>query len=246
MIQVINRAFDILEYVATEPNRPKSLTEVAEAAGLNHGTCANIMKTMVNRRYLDQAGPKKGYCLGSRAYWLTGNMSYRKDILEAARPHMITLSQQLEESCLLAVLNGDQRLIIHRELCNHPLQVQTADEKHVYDAASGRLLVGILPDAELVKFKNRYGLPTPEVWNEAASEPAFYSQMQLIRQRGYAFQETLRQVVGYAVGIYRQEEVVASLSVYLPTYRHTSGKATAVVSGLQQTAERISNDLKLP
>lgn len=245
MIQVIHRAFDILEYVATEPNRPKSLTEVAEVAGLNHGTCANIMKTMVNRRYLDQVGPKKGYCLGSRAYWLTGNLSYRKDILEAARPHMVTLSRQLEESCLLAILNGDQRLIIHRELCDQSLQVQTADEKHVYDSASGRLLVGLLPDAELVKFKNRYGLPTPDVWEEAASEPKFYGQIQAIRQRGYAYQESLRQVIGYAVGVRRQEDVVASLSVYLPTYRHTPEKATAVLSSLQQAAGHIGNLLSV-
>jgi DNA-binding IclR family transcriptional regulator len=243
MIQVINRAFDILEFVANEPNRPKSLTEVAEAAGLNQGTCANIMKTMVSRRYLDQVGPKKGYCLGSRAYWLTGNMAYRKDILEAARLPMQALVQQLEESCLLAVLNGDQRLIIHRELCDQPLQVQTTDEKHVYDSASGRLLVGLLPDAELVKFKNRYGLPTPELWEEASSEPRFYAQIQTIRDRGYAYQESLRQVIGYAVGVYRQEEVVASLSVYLPAYRLTPEKATGVLNGLRQAAEQISNNL---
>lgn len=245
MIQVINRAFDILEYVAIEPTRPKSLTEVAEAAGLNQGTCANIMKTMVNRRYLDQVGPKKGYCLGSRAYWLTGNTSYRKDILEAARPPMLHLSRQLEESCLLAVLNGDQRLIIHRELCDQPLQVQTADEKHAYDSASGRLLVSTLPDSELVKFKNRYALPTPDVWEEAASEPKFYNQIQLIRDRGYAYQESLRQVIGYAVGVYRQDEVIASLSVYLPMYRHTPEKAAVVLKSLQQAAQQIGNKLTI-
>lgn len=69
---------------------------------------------------------------------------------------MTVLSQQLDERCLLAVLNGNQRLIIHRELCNQPLQVQTADEKHVYDSASGRLLVSMMTDTKLVKFKNRY------------------------------------------------------------------------------------------
>lgn len=243
MIQVINRAFDILEYVATEPNRPKSLTEVAAVAGLNLGTCANIMKTMVNRRYLDQVGPKKGYCLGSRAYWLTGNLSYRKDIIEAARLPMAALSKQLDESCLLAILNGDQRLIIHRELCDQPLQVQTAEEKHVYDSASGRLLVGLMSDADLVKFKNRYGLPTPDIWEDAATEPKFYGQIQAIRKRMYAYQESRRQVIGYAIGIYRQEEVVASLSVYLPTYRHTPEKATMVLNNLRQAAERIGAQL---
>lgn len=245
MIQVINRAFDILEYVATESNRTKSLSEVAEAVGLNMGTCANIMKTMVNRRYLDQIGPKKGYCLGSRAYWLTGNTSYRKDILEAANPLLAALSRQLNESCLLAILNADQRLIIHREMCDQPLQVQTANEKHAYDSASGRLLVSLLNDTDLVKFKNRYGLPTNELWEEAASEPTFYSQVQTIRQQGYAFQESKGQVVGYAVGVYRQQELVASLSVYLPAYRHTPEKATEVLTSLRETAEQINRKLGL-
>ncbi|AQG79192.1 IclR family transcriptional regulator [Spirosoma montaniterrae] len=243
MIQVIHRAFDILEFVAAEPNRPKSLTEVAEAAGLNPGTCANIMKTMVSRRYLDQVGPKKGYCLGSQAYWLTGNTSYRKDILETARPEMAGLTARLNESCLLSVLNGDQRLIIHRELCDQPLQVQTANEKHAYDSASGRLLVSLLNDADLVKFKNRYGLPTAELWEEATSEPAFYSQIKAVRDRGYAFQESTRQVIGYGVGVFRQQEVVASLSVYLPLYRHTPEKAQAVLHDLQRTAQVISQSL---
>jgi DNA-binding IclR family transcriptional regulator len=239
MIQVLNRAFDILEYISMEPNRPKLLSEVAEAVGLNLGTCANIMKTMVIRRYLDQVGVKKGYTLGARAYLLTGNSAYRKDILEAARPAMVDLMKQLNESCILAVLNGNKRLIIHRELCDHSLQVHTSDEKHVYDSASGRLLVGMMNDTDLVKFKSRYGLPTEDVWPEAITEPGFYSQIQLIRKQGYAFQETSRQVVGYAMAIRREDEVVSSLSVYLPTYRHTSEKALEVITNLKQATERI-------
>ncbi|MCY7359080.1 MAG: IclR family transcriptional regulator [Rudanella sp.] len=243
MIQVIHRAFDILEFVATSSDRPKSLTEVANAVGLNLGTCANIMKTMVDRRYLDQVGARKGYCLGAQAYWLTGNNAYRKDVLEAARPPMLALTQELEESCLLAVLNGDQRLIIHRELCDHSLQVSTADEKHVYDSASGRLLVGMMNDTELVKFKSRYGLPTNDLWPEATTEPGFYCQIQLIRQQGYAFQESSRHFVGYAVAVRRGEEVVGSISVYLPTYRHTKEKAAEVLLHLHQAAEQISSRL---
>ena len=243
MIQVIHRAFDILEFIAISSDRPKSLTEVANAVGLNLGTCANIMKTMVDRRYLDQVGARKGYCLGAQAYWLTGNNAYRKDVLEAARPPMASLMLALNESCLLAVLNGDQRLIIHRELCDHSLQVSTADEKHVYDSASGRLLVGMMNDTELVKFKSRYGLPTDDLWPEATTEPGFYSQVQLIRQQGYAFQETNRHFVGYAVAVRRGEEVVGSISVYLPQYRHTPAKATEVLDRLRQSATRITNQL---
>ena len=53
-------------------------------------------------------------------------------------------------------------------------------------------------------------------------------------------------MIGYAVGVYRQEEVVASLSVYLPAYRHTPDKAIQVLNNLRQAAEHIGRELALP
>ena len=88
MIQVINRALDILEIVAANPEKPTALGEIADALGLNHGTCANIMKTLVTRNYLEQVGTKKGYILGAKSYALTNNDAYRK----AHRNHQRELS----------------------------------------------------------------------------------------------------------------------------------------------------------
>lgn len=245
MIQVINRALDILEYVAQESARAKSLTEVATAVQLNHGTCANIMKTMVNRQYLDQVSAKKGYCLGAKAYLLTGNPLFYEAILEAARPQMAVLTQHLKESCLLAVLQNDQRLLIHRDLCDQPLQVYTADEKHVFDSASGRLLIGMLNNAELEKFITRYGLPSTEFWAEADERQAFLTQIAKIRAEECAYQESVRQVIGYAVPIRKFGKVVAGLSVYLPMYRHDSSKATDVLVSLRQAAGAINQKLAM-
>ena len=243
MIQVIHRAFDILEYLSSDLSEPKSLGDIADAVQLNHGTCANILKTMVGRHYIDQVAPRKGYCLGVGAYRLTGNSSFQKDILEAARDEMAHLTQHLDESSLLAILKGDQRVLIHRNLCDQTLQVQTANEKHVYDSASGRLLIAMLSEAELEKFLARFGLPTPELWVEAAQESAFLEQIRGIRAEEWAYQESIRQVVGYAVPIRKHGRVVASLSVYLPTYRHDSGKATDVLASIRQTAETINRKL---
>ncbi|WP_373515471.1 helix-turn-helix domain-containing protein [Persicitalea sp.] len=59
MIQVIHRALDLLELIAIEPNQPKALGELADTLGLNHGTCANILKRLVNRGYVEQAAAKE-------------------------------------------------------------------------------------------------------------------------------------------------------------------------------------------
>ena len=64
MIQVVNRALNILEIIAKNPDRELGLTEIADSVELNHGTCANILKTLVLRGYVEQAGAKKGYKLG--------------------------------------------------------------------------------------------------------------------------------------------------------------------------------------
>ena len=54
MIQVINRALDILELIAEEPEKQKSLSEISEKLDLNSGTCANIIKTLVSRNYINK------------------------------------------------------------------------------------------------------------------------------------------------------------------------------------------------
>ena len=47
MIQVINRALNILEILAQEPDKEFGLSEIATAVELNAGTCANILKTLL-------------------------------------------------------------------------------------------------------------------------------------------------------------------------------------------------------
>ena len=59
MIQVINRALDIIEFIAREPEKPKSLSDIANTLELNAGTCANIIKTLVERNYIEKLEYKK-------------------------------------------------------------------------------------------------------------------------------------------------------------------------------------------
>ena len=47
MIQVINRALNILEILAQEPDKEFGLSEISTTVELNAGTCANILKTLV-------------------------------------------------------------------------------------------------------------------------------------------------------------------------------------------------------
>ncbi|QHV94152.1 IclR family transcriptional regulator [Spirosoma endbachense] len=244
MIQVINRALDLLEQIANDPERPKALGDLADSLNLNHGTCANILKTLVARGYVEQIGTKKGYILGSQSYTLTANEAYRKDLLEASREEMDALTQAINENCLLAVLKENQRIAIYRTFAEQDLQVRTTDIKPIYDSASGRLLLAMLPKEKIQRFIAKYGLPSDESWPEVQSETQLLDSLALMRREELALQTIAnRHVMGLAVPIYKNGLVVASLSIYLPEYRYMAMDKQKLISSLRQCAKNIHKRL---
>lgn len=243
MIQVINRAFDILELIAKEPDKQMPLGEIAEKLDLNAGTCANIIKTLVSRKYLDKADKKKGYCLGAKAYGLTGNEGYKKDLIEAAKEELNLLTSSFNENYLLAVLDNDIRRVIVRVLSSHSIQASTASEKRAYNSSSGRSLIAMLSDMELEKFIKRFGLPKEEEWEGVNSEQALVEQIIQIRTDGYATQLTKDKIVGLAVPVYKSEKVIASLSIYMPQFRYNKSDKMEVIALLKQASKNISKKL---
>ena len=114
MIQVINRALDILEYISIDPAKPKLLGHIANDLKLNPATCANIIKTLVNRGYLEKSDIQKGYQIGKQLTHLSSEKYSYQNLIDVADIEMKNITKQLNEKCLLAVLKGDKRKIIHK------------------------------------------------------------------------------------------------------------------------------------
>lgn len=243
MIQVINRAFDILEYIANDPKTPKMLSEIAGDLNLNAGTCANILKTMVHRNYVEKMEKKRGYVLGSMALNFTGYKTPTRQMMEAAKSELQKITRQLNENSVLGILKGDKRVVLLRAQGNHDLQANTATEKRAYASATGRLLVAMLSDGEREEFLSKYGLPGGEEWPEAAEEKSFSKQIQRIRKDGYAVQITKGQIIGFAVPVSKNKRAVASLSVYMPMARYNK-EPDFFVKALNASAKKIENALR--
>jgi DNA-binding IclR family transcriptional regulator len=244
MIQVIHRALDILEFLADEPEQHKTLGEIAGALNLNSGTCANIIKTLVERKYIEKLEKKKGYCLGAKAYGLTGNDGYKKDLTEAAQEELKHLTKKINENSLLSVLDNDMRRVLVRVMSTHPIQASITSEKRAYDSASGRALVGMLSDTDLEKFIKRFGLPKKDEWEGVKDDKTLMEQISRIRENGYAMQFTKEQIVGLAVPVYKAEKVIASLSVYLPQFRYKKSDTMELVDLLKHSSKKITGKLK--
>ncbi|HLT71828.1 MAG TPA: IclR family transcriptional regulator C-terminal domain-containing protein [Cyclobacteriaceae bacterium] len=246
MIQVVNRAFDILEYIARDKNKIFSLSEIADTLKLNHATCANIIKTMVQRNYLEQMGHKKGYRLGFMTFQITGSDTYDQELLKAAKPAMESLTKKINETCLLGILKRDVRFALHQVSGNHDLIVKSSTEKAACNSASGRLLVAMQSKEKLQEFVERYGLPSAEFWKEASTTRGFNTEILKIQRDGYTVQTTKTHISGIAVPVYKAKEVVASLSVYLPESRFNEKIKKDILDQLNKTSEIISRKLSKP
>jgi DNA-binding IclR family transcriptional regulator len=243
MIQVIHRALDILEFVSSDSNSPKLLSEIAETAGLKPGTCANIVKTLTERGYLEKLDTHKGYQLGKQAIALAEDGGYQQKLIDAADAVMARVCTTLHENVLLAVLRHENRIVIHRRNSGQQVQANTPDEKKAYDSSTGRLLIAMLPDEELEKYVHEYGLPSAAIWPHAHTKMKFLQQIEKIRKDGYALIEDSVQIVGIAAPVYRKGIVVASLSIYIPSFRFNRTIRTRMIRMGTHAAKKVSAGL---
>lgn len=219
MIQVIHRAVDIIEYVAKDINKPKLMGNIAHDLSLNTATCANITKTLVSRGLLKKAKSEKGYLIGDRLFEMSQGTLGFKDLLEKAIPILDSVAEEFNENCLIAILRDSKRKVILNKKSNQLIQATTPDEKLAYDSSTGRLLIAFLSDKELQQYLKKHGLPNKYIWPKAASRIGFFEQIEAIRKQGYALIEDTVQIVGIATPIYQHEKVIASFSIYIPSFR---------------------------
>jgi len=239
MVLVIVKAFDILEYVARDQSRAFTLTEIAEALNLNQATCANILRTLVEKAYLEHVGRKKGYRLGPMAYNLTGSQAYGQNLVTAAKDVMEGLTARLNETSLLGVLRNQKRYILHLVNSDQDLQVRSRTERNVYETATGRVLLAYLPDKEREAFIQFNGLPTAETWPGAETEAGLLEILRRIRADGLATTHSKSHIIGLAVPIRAGGRVLAALSIFLPEIRCSAQRKKEVVQALRTAAEQI-------
>ena len=221
MIQVVHRSIDIIEYIANDINKPKLMGTIARDLNLNTATCANIIRTLVSRGLLKRAENEKGYLIGELLFEISKGTLGFKDLLKKAAPILEAIAESFNENCLIAILKENKRQVILNKISNQLIQATTPIEKLAYDSSTGRLLIAFLSDKEILQFLKKYGLPNKDVWGNAASRIGFFEQIDAIRKQGYSLIEDTVQIIGIAVPIYKNQKVIASFSIYVPSFRLT-------------------------
>jgi len=243
MIQVIVRALNALEFVSSHNGEPAQLYKIAEHLGLSSPTTANIVKTLLDKDYLEHLGRKKGYRLGMAAYQLTGNPLYQQSLINAANEPMLDLQQILNETTILAIIQNNKRAIIHQVECNQVLKVNAVLITDLYHASTGRVMMAYLNKNELDTLIKSISFPSKSVWPGAQTRAGLEKELAKIRKEEFVQIVSIHHTVGFAVPVYQHEKVIASLSVFVPLSRYTDKHREKISRLIKQTSKLITDRL---
>ncbi len=241
MIQVIQRALNVLSHLSKAGDQPCILGDIARAAGLNPATCSRILGTLMSEGYVEQDGPRKGYRLGPMAYVLTARGPYRKDLVTCAEPVVRHLAETTGETSLVAVLNHNARYTICQVDGSQDVQVRSDAvlRGDVYTTATGRLLLAHLADNALDAFLDATGLPNCQAWPEATTRKSLEKELASIRDEAVLIQHADMQIAGLSCAIRSSGSVVAALGLYLPDSRFTGTHKTTILKEMKAAAAEI-------
>ena len=247
MILVIGKALNILELLARNTGKEFPLSEIADTLNMDHGTCANIIKTLSTRGYVQQAGPRQGYKLGYMVYNLANSSVNNDDLTKIAREDVMNLGSRLNESAILSVIRNDKRVVLFHTEPDREVIIKTKIAKSIYCSNTGRVILANYAPAHQEKFIIRNGLPTPEEWPEVfhSDNPAgeLMNRLALIRSSGYEIFTDNNDIEGFAAPLFNNGHVIGSVGVYIPAFRVNDKKA--VLKQVLDCAERINRKIAL-
>lgn len=233
---LVLRSFDALH-----PRR--TLSEIAEATGLNRATARRILLTLADLGYVSQNG--RDFSLAPRV--LDFGFSYLANLgVAAAEPLMRELSRQVEESVLLAVLDGHDVRYVAR--ANAPrilhLNVPIGERSPAHVTSAGRILLAHLPPAELDRYLATVEMRRYTEWTVTDPE-LLRTQLADAARRGWAHSVSELDVGMEGVAVTLPglgfDGTPTALSAVFPVMRFEAGELEhRIVAPLRAQAERIA------
>jgi DNA-binding IclR family transcriptional regulator len=166
---------------------------------------------------------------------------------QAAEASIRALGRTTTETVLLVVYRDGKRYTIAGAESARDLRVgvQQVEDEHFYNTATGRLLLALLPEPERERLLSRLGLPTREIWSEAAASPAaLRRELAAIAAAGRTvLEKSDSHITALAVPVFPGAvDRIAALGLYYPAVRDSEVRRRELTALLRAGATEIANN----
>lgn len=233
-VRSVERALAILDCFTEEKNN-FSLTELSHSIGLSPSTTLRMLGTLESKNYIFRDPENMRYYLGFRLAQLSNISFANLDVCHVAKPHLLKLHRQFDESMGIYILKDNKRVCVDRIECTQPLRsvVSVGQTQPLTRGASGRLLLAYMPEEEIQALLEEDQAVTAE-------------DLAKVREYGYAVSHGERQsgVVSIAAPVFNAAgKVTAALFISGPEVRFDQYLINQLITEVTKTAAKVSLEM---
>ncbi len=240
--KVIHKALDIL-LLFKEKKEPLGVTEISKQLGLPKPTVSRILNTLFQRGFLVRDRENQKYFLSPIFYSFASVVSERNELISVAKEEMEAISRTFRETVHLNVLDNGERLCVLVFDSPQTLKavMPVGQRSPLYCGGSSKAIFAFLEDEEIEEIISRGLSPVTE--NTITDPERLREEVARIRKRGYAVShgERVRGVTSISAPIFSKSGVViGSLTVSVPTVRHTLELEERIAARLKEASAKIT------
>lgn len=241
------RALAILEAVS-ETGKPVSAIELSPQLSLPKATVHRLMQLLEELGYLQREPGSKRFIVGDRLTRLS--LETLINMPRKAERHAIlqSLVDEVQETCNVTVLVGNEVAYIDRVECHWPLRTHfhIGSRVPIHCGASGKLFLAMMPAAKRTKILR--GAPLKRYTDKTVLEPGLIErELRRIRATkiGIDVEEFVHGLIGLAVPVLDPKgRICATVSMHAPTLRVTRDSVLGFVPALRRAATAFAQTLE--
>ncbi len=241
---VLDKALSLLGIISAKRS-PMTFTELQRASSLPKATLHRISQTLVREGLLRFDAPTKKFQLGLRLLEMAHKVWSEFDLRVAAQDALANLRDALDETVQLAVLNGDEVMIVaSADAAHESARVSSVGTSlPIHASALGKAIAANLDAVQRARLiEGAHKQPFTE--RTLVALDALRDELDLVRARGYAIEdrEHLPDTLSMAVPIFDFEgRPVGAIAVTGEAERLDIRRLHGMSTELIRTAREISH-----
>ncbi len=244
--QSVHRALSILEAVC-QAEGSASLHDLSESVGLNKVTVHRLLRALQSDGFVVQDPVSRHYLPGLRLFELTYQVIAKMELKTVAEPEIQALSREVNETVHLAVLDDGDVVYLDKKETQHTIRMYSAIGKRgpAHCTGVGKVLLAYLPGQQLEEIVQRKGLRV-YTDNTISTLERLNQHLAVVREKGYAIDDAEHESEVMCVAAPIRDstrQVVAAVSITVPSLRCSREQIEAKAPLVQETARRISRKM---
>lgn len=245
-IDLVIKTLAVMEALAASEHG-KALKEIAAEVKLVKSSVFRILFTLREAGYVEQSDTNGTYRLTLKTGGLVRRNIERLRLSEIARPYMIALRDELDESVALAERRTSSVVLVDVHETSHPLRLsfQIGDNCPVHATALGKAVAAFVTPEELDALLGSATL-TQYTAHTKTKLMQLRSELVAVRRQGYSTNDEETVAGAFLIGAPLFDatgSVCGAISINTPIARCSAKRKQALIAAVVRTAAGIGTDL---